>query len=65
MKQHRKLASFFAAAIAGAALLVAGPAMAQDDQQNPDNTKTKQAQAVSKEVYDQIQKAQELVVAKD
>ncbi len=65
MKQHRKLATHLAAAIAGAALFVAGAAMAQDDQQNPDNTKTKQAQAVSKEVYDQIQKAQELVDAKD
>jgi len=30
-----------------------------------DNTKTKQAQAVSKDVYEDIQKAQELVDAKD
>lgn len=65
MKQHRKLAGHLAAAIAGAALFMSGAALAQDDEQNPDNTKTKQAQAVSKEVYDQIQKAQELVDGKD
>ena len=64
MKQQRKLATHFATALAGAALFLAGAAVAQDDQQ-PDDTKTKQAQAVSKEVYDQIQKAQEMVDAKD
>ena len=49
--------------LAVAALVLAGPAAAQDEQQ--DNTKTKEAQAVSKEFYDKIQKAQEEVDAKD
>ncbi len=40
------------------------PAAAQDQEQPPEQ-KTKQAQAVSKEVYDRIQKAQELVDGKD
>lgn len=40
-------------------VLLAGAAYAQDDEENRDDTKTKQAQAVSKEVYDRIQKAQE------
>ena len=65
MKQHRQLANHLAAAMAGAALFLAGAAVAQDNQEGQDNTKTKQAQAVSKEVYDEIQKAQELVDAKD
>ncbi len=50
------------------ALLLSGNVYAQKAKKEsdaPDNTKTKQAQAVSKEVYDQIQKAQELVDAKD
>ncbi|MEM8815690.1 MAG: hypothetical protein AAGE85_07665 [Pseudomonadota bacterium] len=62
MKINRRLTSKFAAAFVSLALLAGGSAYAQDEQ---DNTKTKQAQAVSKEVYDQIQKAQELVDAKD
>ena len=42
------------------------PVHAQDDERaQRDNQKTKQAQAVSKEVYESIQKAQELVDAKD
>jgi len=46
------------------------PAAAQDDDESAAerqsrSQKTKQAQAVSKEVYDRIQKAQELVDAKD
>ncbi len=40
------------------------PAAAQDQEQQPEQ-KTKQAQAVSKEVYDRIQKAQEMVDGKD
>jgi tetratricopeptide (TPR) repeat protein len=45
-------------------VLVAGPLYAQDDEREErDNQKTKQAQAVSKEVYDRIQKAQELIDA--
>jgi tetratricopeptide (TPR) repeat protein len=52
------------AVIAGA--FVAGGAYAQEDERaERDAQKTKQAQAVSKEVYDKIQKAQEQVDAKD
>jgi tetratricopeptide (TPR) repeat protein len=44
--------------------LAAGPSYAQDDEREErDAKKTKQAQAVSKEVYDRIQKAQELIDA--
>lgn len=51
-----------------AGLLSAGSAWAQGSgrvNKEDDNTKTKQAQAVSKDVYEDIQKAQELVDAKD
>jgi tetratricopeptide (TPR) repeat protein len=51
-----------------AAFLLAGNALAQDEdaaQRESEAQDTKQAQAVSKEVYDQITKAQELVEAKD
>ena len=49
-----------------ATMLAAGGAWAQDDERaERDAQKTKQAQAVSKEVYDKIQKAQEQVDAKD
>ena len=45
-------------------LFAGAPAIAQDDEREErDNQKTKQAQAVSKEVYDRIQKAQELIDA--
>ena len=50
------------------AALAANPAAAQDDdaaKRESQKQKTKQAQAVSKEVYDRITKAQELVDAKD
>ncbi len=52
---------------AACGLLLTGGAYAQEDDERArrDAQKTKQAQAVSKEVYDQIQKAQELVDAKD
>ena len=47
-------------------VFVAGNAVAQDDERaERDAQKTKQAQAVSKEVYDKIAKAQEQVEAKD
>jgi len=49
-------------------LLVAGPVAAQDEdraERESRSQKTKQAQAVSKELYDRIQKAQELVDAQD
>lgn len=45
-------------------LLAGSPVTAQEDEGRPEQ-KTKQAQAVSKEVYDRIQKAQEMVEAKD
>jgi tetratricopeptide (TPR) repeat protein len=45
-------------------LFAAGSALAQDDEDGS-NQKTKQAQAVSKEFYDRIQKAQELIDADD
>ncbi len=53
-----------------AAFLLTGNALAQDEeedaaQRESEAQDTKQAQAVSKEVYDQITKAQELVDAKD
>ena len=50
-------------------LLASAPAVAQDDEDAAEREsqaqKTKQAQAVSKEVYEKIEKAQELVDAKD
>ena len=49
-------------------LLASGNAFAQkarQESEGQDEQKTKQAQAVSKEVYDRIQKAQEMVDAKD
>ncbi len=50
-------------------VLAMGPVIAQDDEdaakRESEKQKTKQAQAVSKEVYDRIQKAQEMVDAKD
>lgn len=54
--------SYFATALV--ALSLAGPVAAQTDEER-DDAKTKQAQAVSKEVYDEIQKAQEMVDNKD
>ena len=48
---------------------LASPAIAQDDESAAEaesrSQKTKQAQAVSKDVYDRIQRAQEMVDAKD
>ena len=46
-------------------IFATGSVLAQDDaeREERDNTKTKQAQAVSKEVYDRIQKAQEEIDA--
>jgi tetratricopeptide (TPR) repeat protein len=43
-------------------MFAAGPALAQEDERDKrDKQKTKEAQAVSKEVYDRIQKAQEMI----
>ena len=63
MKHHREVTLTLTAVAAVSLFLTAPPALAQD--QEPDNTKTKQAQAVSKAVYDQIQKAQEFAEAKN
>jgi len=49
-----------------ASMLAAGTVYAQNsEREERDQQKTKQAQAVSKEVYDRIQKAQEMVDGKD
>lgn len=48
-----------------AGFFLAGAQVQAQDEENPDDTKTKEAQAVSKEVYDEITKAQEAVDAKD
>ena len=50
--------------LAAAFLLAGGPAIAQEEEGQPEQ-KTKEAQAVSKEVYDKITQAQEQVDAKD
>lgn len=50
--------------IAFAGALAAGTAIAQDEEGRPEQ-KTKQAQAVSKQVYDRIQKAQEQIDEED
>ena len=58
--------SFTTLATLACALMLSANVSAQDDEREKrDAQATKQAQAVSKEVYDQIQKAQELVDAKD
>lgn len=53
---------FFSSAVLllACGFLVTGPAHAQDDEERG-KQKTKQAQAVSKEVYDRIEKAQEMI----
>ena len=63
---QNKLISQFIAFLA-LALIAVGSVHAQeeDERDRRDQQKTKQAQAVSKEVYESIQKAQELVDAKD
>lgn len=48
-----------------AGFFLTGAQVQAQDEANPDDTKTKEAQAVSKEVYDEITKAQEAVDAKD
>lgn len=54
------------AGVALAAILASGAAWAQDSERDKrDAQETKQAQAVSKEIYDRIQKAQEDVDAKN
>lgn len=66
MKTDRKI-SLKLCMLLLAGMFVCGNAAAQGSGQaeKDDNTKTKQAQAVSKEVYERIQKAQEMVDAQD
>ena len=61
-RKHRLQSRVFLLLVCG--IFVAGPAFAQDNERaERDKQKTKQAQAVSKEVYDRIQKAQEMIDA--
>lgn len=68
MKSIRRISLVVCVSLLGAAFAL-NPAVAQDDesaaQRKSEGQKTKQAQAVSKDVYDKIQKAQEMVDAKD
>ena len=62
-RKHRLLSRIFVLLVCG--IFATGPAFAAQDEEREarDNQKTKQAQAVSKEVYDRIQKAQEAIDA--
>ena len=63
-KSNRVLHRIWLVVICG--LFATGSVLAQDDEREErDNQKTKQAQAVSKEVYDRIQKAQEEIDAEN
>lgn len=68
MSNIRRITAAICLALVGGLLAVA-PASAQEDEdaaeRKSQSQKTKQAQAVSKEVYDRIQSAQEMVDAKD
>lgn len=65
MNTSKRLTSKLGVILLVGFFMAGAPVQAQQDKENPDNTKTKEAQAVSKEVYDQITKAQEAVDAKD
>ena len=67
MNNIRRITAAICLALVGG-LLAVTPVSAQDDdaaERKSKSQKTKLAQAVSKEVYDRIQKAQEMVDAKD
>jgi len=68
MSNIRRITAAICLALVGGLLAVA-PVSAQEDEdaaeRKSQSQKTKQAQAVSKEVYDRIQSAQEMVDAKD
>ncbi len=66
MNMHRVFSLRFCLALI-VGVLAFGSVGAQEraTEEDRDKTKTKQAQAVSKEVYEKIQKAQEMVDAKD
>ncbi len=63
--QNRFLTGIVLTLVCG--FMATGPAYAaqDDEREDRDNQKTKQAQAVSKEIYDRIQKAQELIDVED
>ena len=61
--KHRLLSRIFVLLICG--IFATGAAYAAQKDEERDKQKTKQAQAVSKEVYDRIQKAQEAIDADD
>ena len=61
----RNLVKTVAAVVCTALLAASAAAQDDDERAKRDAQATKQAQAVSKEVYDQIQKAQEMVDGKD
>ena len=62
--KHHLLSRFFVLLVCGIFATGAAYAAQQDDERDDrDNRKTKQAQAVSKAVYDRIQKAQEAIDA--
>lgn len=66
MNMHRVFSlRFCLALIVGVLALGSVGAQERATEEDRDKTKTKQAQAVSKEVYEKIQKAQEMVDAKD
>ena len=61
--KQRLLSRFFVLLVCGMFAAGAAYSAQQDERSQRDKQKTKQAQAVSKEVYDRIQKAQELIDA--
>ena len=63
--KHRLLSRIFVLLICGIFAVGSATAAQSDEQSERDKQKTKQAQAVSKEVYDRIQKAQEAIDADD
>lgn len=65
MKIDTRMSTKLIALILSGMLVGAAPAFAQSEDEERDNQKTKEAQAVSKKVYDRIQQAQEQVDAKD
>lgn len=61
--KHHLLSRIFVLLVCG--IFATGAAYADQEDEDRDNRKTKQAQAVSKAVYDRIQKAQEAIDADD
>jgi len=65
MKINREIASKLCLTLIVGVLAFGNAAAQRATEEDRDKQKTKQAQAVSKEVYEKIQKAQELVDAKE